>query len=128
MDPRPGQPQPGPSDSPVLEVALAHVLQLGTNVSIALIFLGSVLLLASGGSPLAGGPPLTLDGIASDVAALRPGGFLWLGIVGVLSTPALRVVRAMLGFSRRGERRLALVALLVLAVISVGVVVGFMAR
>jgi uncharacterized membrane protein len=107
---------------------LAHVLQLGTYLSIGLVAVGSVLLLASGGSPLAGGPPLTLDGVVADVIALRPAGFLWAGIVGVLSTPAVRVVRAMLGFLRRDEQRMTLVALLVLVVIAVGVVVGFMAR
>jgi len=111
-----------------LEVALAHVLQLGTYLSIGLVALGSLLLVAGGGSPIAGGPPISIDGIASDIAALRPAGFLWLGIVGVLATPGLRVVRAMLGFARRGEQRMTVVAILVLGVIAVGVVTGAMAR
>jgi len=109
-------------------VALAHVLQLGTYLSIGLVALGSLLLVAGGGSPIAGGPPISIDGIASDIAALRPAGFLWLGIVGVLATPGLRVVRAMLGFARRGEQRMTVVAILVLGVIAVGVVTGAMAR
>lgn len=111
-----------------LEVALAHVLQLGTYVSIGLIALGSVLLVGSGGSPVAGGPPLDLALLIADVRALRPGAFLWLGILGVLATPGLRVIRAMLGFARRGEPRMAGVSVLVLAVIAVGVLVGVMAR
>jgi uncharacterized membrane protein len=111
-----------------LEVALAHVLQLGTYVSIALVAVGSALLVAGGGSPITGGPPLAFDRIAADLMALRPAGFLWLGIVGVLATPGLRVVRAMLGFARRSERRMALVAVAVLAVIAIGVVTGVMAR
>jgi uncharacterized membrane protein len=110
-----------------LEVALAHVLQVGTYVSIALVAIGCVLLLAGGGSPLQGGPPLSLATLAADLAAIRPAAFLWLGIVGVLATPALRVLRAGLGFYRRGERLMALVAILVLAVIAIGVVVGVMA-
>jgi uncharacterized membrane protein len=125
---RPVRPAPSPVPEGSLETALAHVLQLGTYVSIGLVAVGSVLLLASGGSPLAGGPPLTLDGVVADLIALRPAGFLWAGIVGVLSTPAVRVVRAMLGFLRRDEQRMTMVALLVLVVIAVGVVVGFMAR
>ena len=111
-----------------LELALSHVLQLGTYVSVALIAAGSVLLLASGGSPIAGGPPLDLSRVAGDLIALRPAGFLWLGILGVLATPALRVGRALLGFARREEQRMVAVSGLVLGVIAVGVIVGVMAR
>lgn len=107
-----------------LELALAHVLQAGTYVAAALIAVGSALLVANGFSPIAGGPPLALEAILADVLAVRPAGFLWLGIVGVLVTPALRVLRAALGFWRRGERSMTLVAVLVLAVIAVGVIVG----
>ena len=66
--------------------------------------------------------------LPGDVLALRPEGFLWLGILGVLSTPALRVGRALLGFGRRGERRMVAISLLVLAVIAVGVFVGVTAH
>ena len=124
---RPASRVPGPVEAGSLEVALAHVLQIGTYASITLVAVGSALLLASGGSPLAGGPPLSLAGIAADLVALRPAGFLWLGIIGVLATPALRVLRAGLGFWRRGEQAMALVAVLVLAVISFGVFIGVMA-
>jgi uncharacterized membrane protein len=111
-----------------LEVALAHVLQVGTYASVALIGVGALLLLAAGGSPVDGGPPLDLATLPSDLLELRPAGFLWLGILGVVATPALRVARALLGFTRRGERRMAVVSMLVLAVIAVGVIVGVMAR
>ena len=118
-----------PAESqPNLEVALAHVLQLGTYASVALIAIGSILLLRGGGSPLAGGPSFDLRAIPGDLVALRPAGFLWLGIAGVLATPALRVTRALLGFARRGERRMVAVSTSVLAVIVVGVLVGVMAR
>ena len=109
-----------------LEVALAHVLQLGTYASVALIAAGSLLLLADGGSLLGGGPALVPDRIVPDILALRPAGFLWLGIVGVLATPGLRVLRALIGFWRRGERGMALVALLVLIVVAVGVLAGLL--
>jgi uncharacterized membrane protein len=111
-----------------LEVALAHVLQLGTYASVALIALGSILQLASGASPIAGGPAFDLAAIPSDIAALRPAGFLWLGIVGVLFTPAVRVGRALLGFARRGEQRMMAISASVLVVIAIGVIVGVMAR
>jgi uncharacterized membrane protein len=95
---------------------------------VGLIGIGSLLLLAGGGSPIQGGPPLDLATLPADLLALRPAGFLWLGIVGVLATPGLRVARALLGFWRRGEQRMVAVSVLVLAVIAVGVIVGVMAR
>jgi uncharacterized membrane protein len=119
----------GPGEPPAsLEVALAHVLQLGTYASVGLIAIGAILLLAGGGSPIQGGPPFDLATLPADILALRPAGLLWLGIVGVLATPGLRVARALLGFARRGEQRMVVVSLLVLAVIAVGVIVGVMAR
>jgi uncharacterized membrane protein len=111
-----------------LELALSHVLQLGTYVSVALIAVGSILILAGGGSPLDPGPPLDLSQLPAELLGLRPAGFLWLGIVGVLATPALRVGRALLGFLRRDEQRMVAVSALVLGVILVGVIVGVMAR
>ena len=123
----PGSPSRGVAPAGSLEVALAHVLTVGTYVSIALVGIGAVLLLASGGSPLEGGPPLSVASVFADLAALRPAGFLWLGIVGVMATPALRVLRAALGFWRRGEQGMAWIALLVLAVIAFGVFIGVMA-
>jgi uncharacterized membrane protein len=110
-----------------LELALAHVLELGTYVSVGLLALGAVLLLAGGTSPLAGGPPLRLDRLGSDLIALRPAGFLWLGILGMVATPGLRVLRAAIGFWRRGETTMAAVAVGVLVVIAVGVTIGVVA-
>ena len=110
-----------------LEPGLARVLQTGTYISIGLVAIGAVLLIGGGGSPLAGGPPLSLSRWPSDVLALRPEGFLWLGILGIVLTPALRVVTALLGFWRRGERAMAVVAVLILAVVAAGVVSGLLA-
>ena len=124
--PLPAPPLGAPPAS--LEVALAHVLQLGTYVSVALIGIGSLLLLGSGGSPTQGGPPLDVATLPADILGLRPAGFLWLGIIGVLATPGLRVARALLGFWRRGEQRMVLISFAVLAVIGVGVFVGVTAH
>ena len=121
------RPAPSQASSGSLEAALAHVLQAGTYVSVGLILAGSVLLIGGGTSPIAGGPPLSLERLPGDLLAARPEGLLWLGILGVVATPAVRVLRAFLGFARRGERAMAWVALLVLVVIAAGVIVGVMA-
>jgi uncharacterized membrane protein len=122
----PGVP-PGSSAQASLESALAHVLQVGTYVSIGLVLVGSLLLLGTGTSPLAGAPGLSLEQLPADLLAGRPAGFLWLGILGVIATPGLRVGRALVGFWRRGEPRTAAIALGVLVVIAAGVIVGVMA-
>ena len=107
-----------------LESALARVLTIGTYGSMALVAIGLVLLVARGSSPLDPGPPLSLATLPGDLVAGRPEAFLWLGILGVVSTPALRVLGALIGFWRGGERRMALVALAILAVVGLGVVAG----
>jgi len=115
----------GPSEDS-LESSLARVLQAGTYVSIAIIAIGSILLLVEGISPLAGGPAFQPGDLIGDVLAARPAGFLWLGIVVMMATPSLRVIGALIGFWRRGERTMVAVAALVLAVVGAGVVIGLL--
>jgi len=107
-----------------LEPTLARVLQVGTYASIALVAAGSVLLIAGGGSPLDPGPALRLETLVADLVAARPAGLLWLGIVGIVATPALRVVGALIGFARGGERMMVAVAVLILVVVGIGVFAG----
>ncbi len=122
-----GQPRPATRRDEGLEAALARVLQVGTYLSVGLVAIGSVLLIVGGTSPLAGGPPLSLPDLPADLPALRPAGFLWLGILGIVLTPGLRVAAALVGFWRRSERGMAGVAALILAVVAAGVVVGLLA-
>jgi uncharacterized membrane protein len=92
-----------------LEASLAHVLQIGSYASIALVTAGVLLLAAGGVSPLDPGPALDLGRIPSDL---------------VVATPGLRVALALVGFARRGERLMVLVAALILVVVAVGVLAG----
>jgi uncharacterized membrane protein len=107
-----------------LESALARVLQVGTYSSMALVAVGVVLFIGNGGSPLDAGPPLKIGSLITDLAAGRAAAFLWLGILGIVATPGLRVAGALVGFARGGERGMALVAALILAVVAVGVLAG----
>lgn len=111
-------------DAGSLESALARVLQVGTYASIGLVTIGVALFLARGGSPLDPGQPLAVDRLVPDILALRAEGFLWLGILGLVATPGLRVVGALIGFARRGERTMVAVACLILVVVAVGVIAG----
>ncbi len=115
-------PQPGlPAD---LDRSIARLLTYGTYVSVGLLGIGTILMFAGRIAPLAGGPPFQPELIVDDVVHLRAAGFMWLGLVAVIATPTARVVAALIGFVRRGERTMALVSALILAVIALSVVLA----
>jgi len=107
-----------------LESSVSLVLKVGIYAAVVLIAIGVVLMVAEGRSPLDVAPVLDPGSLAADLAALRPSGFLWLGVLIVLATPPLRVATALIGYLRAGEREMAIVAVLILAVIALGVVAG----
>jgi uncharacterized membrane protein len=107
--------------APGLEQSIARLLTLGTYVSIGLLVVGVALMAAHGIAPLSGGPAFDLGRLAADLAAFRPEGFLWLGLLAVVATPAARVGASLVGYARRGERTMVVVASLILAVIAISV-------
>ena len=107
-----------------LEGGIARLLQVGTYVAVALIATGVVLMRANGLSPSDAAPALDPGRLIGDLLALQPAGFLWLGLLVVLVTPAARVALALVGYAREGEREMAIVAVLILAVIGVGILLG----
>lgn len=117
------QPDPGTVDRSI-EGRIARLLGIGTLASVVMLAIGGALLLASGGSPTDTPPAFDLTRIPAQLAALEPAGFLWLGLVIVIATPAGRVAAGLYGYARSGERAMASVALLVLIVIAAGVAAG----
>jgi uncharacterized membrane protein len=108
-----------------VEGSIALVLRAGTLLSVGLLAIGVALLSLAGRSPLdATWPPLDLGRIPGDLLALRPEGFLWLGLLATLSTPLLRVAASVVGFLGAGERRMAGLGTAVLVVIALAVVVA----
>ena len=111
-----------------VEARIARLLTLGTRVAVGLLAVGSILLIAGGGSPLdADWPPLDLAALPADLAALHPAAYLWLGLVAMIATPLLRVTVATGGFARAGERRLAALGAGVLVIIGLAVLAGSLA-
>jgi uncharacterized membrane protein len=108
-----------------VEAVIARLLTVGTRLAVGLLAVGSVLLVAAGISPLAEDwPPFDPATLAADLIALRPEGFLWLGLLAVIATPLLRVAVSTAGFARTGERRMALLGIAVLVVIALAVAAG----
>jgi uncharacterized membrane protein len=105
-----------------LEQSIARLLTIGTYLAIALLVVGFALMLASGTGPLSGAPRFDLATVSGDLLALRPTGFIGVGLIVVVATPASRVLASLIGYGRSGERRMALVAISILIVILLSVV------
>jgi uncharacterized membrane protein len=121
-----GSPQPHPRTAPpaTLERSIARLLTIGTYASVALLFVGVVLMLLSGIAPTSVGPAFDPANILPDILALRPAGFIWLGLVVVVATPAARVLAALIGYAREGDRAMATVAALILVVIALSLMLA----
>ncbi|HEY6057937.1 MAG TPA: DUF1634 domain-containing protein [Candidatus Limnocylindrales bacterium] len=108
-----------------LDRTVARLLTLGTYASVALLGVGVVAMIAAGQSPLDSAfPTLDLGRLPSELGGLRPTGFLWLGLLVVVATPASRVLASLVGYLRRGDRAMAGIAFAILAVIAVTVLVA----
>lgn len=107
-----------------LEARIARLLMVGTYTAVALIAVGVLLMALTGRSPRDASPSFDPGRLVADLTAIDPAGFLWVGVLVVLATPLARVVAALAGYARAGEREMALVAVLILAVVAAGVVVG----
>ena len=116
--------EPGHGPPADLDRSIARLLTYGTYGSVALLAVGVVLMFVEGIAPLAGGPPFQPERVVDDLIHGRPAGVMWLGLIAVVATPAARVIAALVGFLRRGERRMAIVALLILSVIALSVVLA----
>jgi uncharacterized membrane protein len=108
-----------------VDLRIARVLRVGTLGSVGLLAIGVALMGVTGRSPLDGTwPALDLGRIPGDLLALRPEGFLWLGLLATLATPLVRVVAAVVGFLEAGERRMAGLGAAVLVVVALAVIVA----
>jgi uncharacterized membrane protein len=111
-----------------LDRTVARLLTGGTYLSVALLAIGVGLMAIGGVSPLAGGPRFDPARLPSDLAALKPSAFLWLGLVVALATPLGRVAASLVGYLAGGERRMAAIAVAILVVVFVGVILGVVAQ
>jgi len=112
-----------------LDVAVARLLNAGTILAVSILAIGVLLLAISGRSPLEKPfPELDPARLVGDLVALRPEGFLWLGLVAVIATPLSRVIASLVGYVRQGERTMAWISVAILAVIATSVVISLVIR
>jgi uncharacterized membrane protein len=107
-----------------LETIVARLLSWGTRVALLFILAGVVDMAVMGVEPTAAAafPPYSLAAIPGQLVALRPEGFIWTGLTLLVALPLGRVTVSGAGFLAAGDRRLALVSVLVLLVICASVV------
>ncbi len=104
---------------------IARLLSAGTLSSVLVVAAASLLSLAAGRAPFeTAAPPVELGRMVSDLLALRPEGFLWLGLLLILALPSARVTLALAGYARAGDRYATAVAASVLAVLALSVAVA----
>ncbi len=104
-----------------VERSVARILRIGTLLSMAILAAGSVAMLASGVSPLAEGSTLAETDVPADLAAGRPDGILWLGLLVLVATPSGRVVSALFGYLRDRQTGMVLLSAAILAVIAASI-------
>lgn len=108
-----------------LERSVGRLLGFGTYASVGLLAVGVVLMLAGGQSPLDPSyPGLDPARLPGDLVALRASGFLWLGLVTAMATPAGRVVASLVGYAQAREWGMVAVSLAIVGVIVASIVVG----
>lgn len=103
------------------ERVIGRLLTAVTYLSVVLLVVGVGLMLRAGISPVAGGPGLDLATLGSEVVALGPAGFLWLGLLAVIAAPISRVVLAAVAYGRDGDWPMVGIAFAILAIIVIGV-------
>ena len=92
-------------------------------MGVILLAIGVGLMVTNGIDPESATFPAFSPGtIVADMAALRPEGYLWAGIVILIATPIVRVAGELVTFATRGDRVMALVSLAILGVIALSVV------
>jgi uncharacterized membrane protein len=106
-----------------LETIAARLLTYGTRLALGLTLIGVIGILLKGIDPFKAGafPPYSLTAIPGQIASLQPEGFIWAGLTVLVALPLGRVVVSGAGFLAAGDRRLALVSVLVLLVIAASV-------
>jgi uncharacterized membrane protein len=121
-----GERTTGPTDptGDRLDLAIARLLSIGTYLGIALLAVGFGLMILAARSPLDAQVDFDPGRLSGDLAAGRPDGALWLGLLVLIATPSARVAASLIGYRRAGERGMVAVSLAILIVVAVGVVVG----
>jgi len=103
------------------EQRIGRLLIATTYVAVGLLVLGVALMVADRISPLSVGPGLDLATLGSQLLALDPSAFLWLGLLAVVAAPIGRVIVAGVDYARQADWLMVAIAVGILIIIAIGV-------
>jgi uncharacterized membrane protein len=108
---------------------IARLLGAGTIAVVLVVAAGTLLVLLTGVVPVEQvGPALDPGRLVADLLALRPEAVLWVGLLLSIVLPTARVGLALVGFARRGERRLVVISASTLVVLGASVAAALVTR
>jgi uncharacterized membrane protein len=121
---QPAKAAPTAEQDQQLEVAIGLMLRIGVSLAAGVILLGGVLYLAHGGDApdythfhSAPAEALSIRGTLAGVARGSSVSIIQLGVLLLIATPVARVVLALVGFAREGDRLYAWISAAVLAIL-----------
>jgi uncharacterized membrane protein len=118
------EPPPRSEGFKAVEALLGRFLIALTYLAVILLVIGVGILLATGRSPLDGGPDLELSRLWDELLSFDAPALLWLGLIAVIATPVGRVVLAGAAFARQRDWLMLCVAAAILAIMVVGVLIA----
>lgn len=132
--------QAGESRALSSEVIVSSLLRFGVLISLALVAIGVILMLATGGTGYGGGLdlpglltgegapsaawPHTVGSVLSGTAAARPYALILLGLLLLIATPVLRVIISVFLFMIEHDHLYVLITLFVLGVLLLSFLLG----
>lgn len=117
-----GAPTDGRSTDPALTRALSRLLLVGLLLAIGLMITGAILAAIQGSGSVR--HSTSLDDLPGLLADGDPTGFLDLGLLVLLATPAARVIALLVAFIRRREWLFAGISAVVVTVLALSAVLG----
>jgi uncharacterized membrane protein len=116
-----GHDAPSDARAAATEYRIGRLLIAMTYIAVGLLVVGVVLMIKDGISPLSGGPGLDLATLGSQLVALDPAAFLWLGLLAVVAAPIGRVIVAGIAYALQADWLMVAIAIGILAIIAIGV-------
>jgi uncharacterized membrane protein len=115
-----------------MDNVVGNLLRVGVSLSGAIVLTGGLVYLVRHGSEMPAyhvfrGEPAdlrTLRGIVQDACSLSGRGIIQLGLLLLVATPIARVAYLVYAFARSGDRLYALIALIVLLLLTCGLAMG----
>jgi len=115
-----------------MDNVVGNLLRVGVSLSGAIVLTGGLVYLVRHGSEMPAyhvfrGEPAdlrTLRGIVQDACSLGGRGIIQLGLLLLIATPIARVAYLVYAFARPGDRLYALIALIVLLLLTCGLAMG----